>query len=136
MSNTIILNIITPGRLPITEEIISLTTENSDGKIQFMGGHAPIISSTVPTITKIKTVEGIEKDIFTSTGIVRVKSKVIDFCIDSMNFKDEIDFSRAKEAKKRAEKRLKERKDIDILRAEKALERANARIKLVEEFKC
>ena len=54
MSNTIKLNIIAPGRSPITEEIISLITENSSGQIEFMRGHAPIISSTIPTISRIK----------------------------------------------------------------------------------
>ena len=35
MSNLIKLNIIAPGRGPITEEIISLITENSSGQIEF-----------------------------------------------------------------------------------------------------
>ena len=51
MSNIIKLNIIAPGRNPITEEIISLITENSSGQIEFMRGHTPIISSTIPTIS-------------------------------------------------------------------------------------
>ena len=61
MSNTIKLNIIAPGRSLITEEIISLITENSSGQIEFMRGHAPIISSTIPTISRIKTADGAEK---------------------------------------------------------------------------
>ena len=66
MSNTIKLNIIAPGRSPITEEIISLITENSSGQIEFMRGHAPIISSTIPTISRIKTADGAEKKILYS----------------------------------------------------------------------
>ena len=54
MSNLIKLNIIAPGRCPITEEIISLITENSSGQIEFMRGHTPIKSSTIPNISKIK----------------------------------------------------------------------------------
>ena len=132
MSNTIKLNIIAPGRSLITEEIISLITENSSGQIEFMRGHAPIISSTIPTISRMKTADGAEKRIFTATGIVRVKDNIIDFCVDSMNYKEEIDLRRAEESKERAEKRLKQKENIDILRAEKSLARAIARITLAQ----
>ena len=80
--NLIKLNIIAPVRGPITEEIISLITENSSGQIEFMRGHTPIISSTIPTISRIKTANGEEKKIFTATGIVRVKNNIIDFIIN------------------------------------------------------
>ena len=132
MSNTIKLNIIAPGRSPITEEIISLITENSSGQIEFMRGHTPIISSTIPTISRIKTADGAEKKIFTATGIVRVKDNIIDFSVDSMNYQEEIDLRRAEESKERAEKRLKQKDNIDVLRAEKSLARAIARIRLAQ----
>ena len=132
MSNLIKLNIIAPGRGPITEEIISLITENSSGQIEFMRGHTPIISSTIPTISRFKTASGEEKKIFTATGIVRVKNNIIDFSVDSMNYQEEIDLRRAEESKERAEKRLKQKDNIDVLRAEKSLARAIARIRLAQ----
>ncbi|MCQ2969415.1 MAG: F0F1 ATP synthase subunit epsilon [Clostridium sp.] len=132
MSNTIKLNIIASGRNTITEEITSLATENSSGQIEFMRNHAAIISSTIPTISKIKDANGLEKKIFTSTGIVRVKDNIIDFCVDSMNYEEEIDLIRAQESKERAEKRLKQKDNIDVLRAEKSLARAIARIRLAQ----
>ena len=50
---------------------------------------------------------------------------------DSAEFKEEIDKTRAENAKKRAEKRLKEHdKTVDLKRAELALKRSLARIKI------
>ena len=97
-----------------------------------MKGHTPIISSTIPTISRIKTANGEEKKIFTATGIVRVKNNIIDFSVDSMNYQEEIDLRRAEESKERAEKRLKQKDNIDVLRAEKSLARAIARIRLAQ----
>lgn len=133
MSKTIKLSIITPGKAPITEEIISLITESSDGKVEFMRNHCPIIISTIPTISIIKKANGSEEKVFTSTGIISINDNTINFCTDVINFKDEIDVNRAKEAKVRAEKRLAKRDKIDVSRAERALARAKARIQLFED---
>lgn len=132
MSKSIRLNIIAPGKKPISEDVISLNTTNSDGQIEFLGGHAPIISSTIPTISRYKTISGAEVKLFTSTGIISVKDNIINFCTDSIDFKEEIDVNRAKEAKERAEKRLKENSNIDRARAKRALERSIQRLKLAE----
>ena len=54
-------------------------------------------------------------------------------CVDAAEWPKDIDVSRAKEAKERAESRLSNRdKDIDVKRAEIALVRAFARIETVE----
>ena len=132
MINLIKLNIIAPGRGPITEEIISLITENSSGQIEFMRGHTPIIRITRQTKSTNKTATAEENKIFTATGIVPVKNNILDFIVDSMNYQEEIDLRRAEESKERAEKRLKQKDNIDVLRAEKSLARAIARIRLAQ----
>lgn len=130
MSNTIKLNIIAPGKPTISEEIISLSTENSDGRVEFMANHAPIISSTIPTISIIRKVSGEVVNMFTSTGIIYIKDNVINFTCDAYDYAEDIDIARAENAKNRAEQRLKSKENVDIERAGKALQRAIVRIKL------
>lgn len=131
MEKTIKLNIIAPGRETLTEEVLSLTTTEVDGKVEFLANYAPIIVATIPTVSTFTTLNGDKKRLFTSSGIVYIKENIINFCCDSFNFADEIDKDRAEQALKRAEKRMSSKEsNIDIERAKKAFERAKARLEL------
>ena len=132
MGKLIKLNIVAPGREVLTEEIVSLATTESDGKIEFLANYAPTIIATIPTITTYTTIDGNKKNLFTSSGIVYIKDNIINFCCDSFNFPEEIDRERAEQSLKRAQERLnnKEKNNIDIERAKKAEARAKARLEL------
>lgn len=132
MGKLIKLNIVAPGREVLTEEIVSLATTESDGKIEFLANYAPTIIATIPTITTYTTIDGNKKNLFTSSGIVYIKDNIINFCCDSFNFPEEIDRERAEQSLKRAQERLnnKDNNNIDIERAKKAEARAKARLEL------
>lgn len=131
MEKSIKLNIIAPGRETLTEEVVSLSTAELDGKIEFLPNYSSVIVATVPTVSTFTTLNGDKKKLFTSSGIIYIKNNVINFCCDSFNFPEEIDVNRAKQALERAEKRLNSKEiNIDIERAKIALARANARLQL------
>lgn len=132
MGKLIKLNIVAPGREVLTEEIVSLATTESDGKIEFLANYAPTIIATIPTITTYTTIDGNKKNLFTSSGIVYIKDNIINFCCDSFNFPEEIDRERAEQSLKRAQERLnnKEKNNIDIERAKRTETRAKARLEL------
>ena len=52
MGKLIKLNIVAPGREVLTEEVISLSTTEFDGKIEILANYAPTIIATIPTIIK------------------------------------------------------------------------------------
>lgn len=132
MGKLIKLNIVAPGREVLTEEIISLSTTEGDGKIEFLANYAPTIVATIPTISTYTTIDGEKKKLFTSSGIVYIKDNIINFCCDSFNLPEEIDRDRAEQSLKRAQDRLnnKEKNNIDIERAKRAEARAKARLEL------
>ena len=131
MEKTVRLNIIAPGREKLIEEVLSLTTTEVDGKVEFLANYAPIIVATIPTVSSFTTLNGDKKNLFTSSGIVYIKDNIINFCCDSFNFAEEIDKNRAELALKRAEKRINSKEsNIDIERAKKAFARAKARLEL------
>ena len=107
MSATIKLNIISPGNQTITEEVVAVSTKSIDGKVEFQANHAPIIMSTVPTITAFTKEDGSKTEIFTSNGILYIRNNEINFCCDSVNWPNEIDVSRAMAAMERATERIK-----------------------------
>lgn len=132
MGKLIKLNIVAPGREVLTEEIISLSTTEGDGKIEFLANYAPTIVATIPTISTYTNIDGEKKKLFTSSGIVYIKDNIINFCCDSFNLPEEIDRDRAEQSLKRAQDRLnnKEKNNIDIERAKRAEARAKARLEL------
>ncbi|MDU2490187.1 MAG: ATP synthase delta/epsilon chain alpha-helix domain-containing protein [Clostridium celatum] len=132
MGKLIKLNIVAPGREVLTEEIISLSTTEGDGKIEFLANYAPTIVATIPTISTYTDIDGEKKKLFTSSGIVYIKDNIINFCCDSFNLPEEIDRDRAEQSLKRAQDRLnnKEKNNIDIERAKRAEARAKARLEL------
>lgn len=134
MSKTIKLNIISPGKEIITEEVVSVSTRGVDGNVEFQANHAPIITSTVPTITVFIKEDGSDKELFTSSGIVYIRNNEINFCCDSAEWSHEIDVERAKNAMERANKRLNSKDEIDEERAKRALARAMSRLKLKESI--
>lgn len=128
MSKTIKLNIISPGKETITEEVISVNTKGVDGNVEFQANHAPIIMSTIPTVTRFIKKDGSKVELFTSTGIVYIKNNEIKFACDSYNWASEIDINRATSSMERAKERLKSNEIIDEERARRALARAMARL--------
>ena len=115
MGKLIKLNIVYPGREVLTEEVVSLSTTEPDGKIEILANYAPTIIATIPTVSTYTTIDGNKKNLFTSSGIVYIK--------DNKN--------RAKESLKRAQGRLNSKEsNIDIERAKKAEARAKARLEL------
>lgn len=130
MEKSVKLNIIAPGRETVSEDIFSIITTETDGRIEFLANHADSIVATIPTVSSFTTLSGNNKKLFTSAGIVYIKDNVINFCCDSFNFPEEIDRERAKASLERAEGRLKKKDNVDIERAKKALARAKARLEL------
>jgi len=130
MSETFVFKIVAPGKQVETLEIESLITKTNDGQIEINANHAPIIASVVPTISIIKY-EGIREEIFTSYGMLYIEDNILYLCCDTFEKADDIDLSRAENAKQRAKDRLNNHQtSIDVARAKKALERANARLKI------
>jgi F-type H+-transporting ATPase subunit epsilon len=130
MSNTLTINIISPGKDPFIADVESFKTVSVDGEVEFMANHTPIIVSTIPGTTILKSGVNEEK-FFTSSGIITIKDNVLRFCCDAFEKSSDIDITRAEDSKNRAKNRIEEQKNIDIERAKRSLARANARLNTV-----
>ena len=129
MANTFRLKIITPSSVKFDEEVLSILTNTSEGKVEILANHASIVINTVQAITLVTKADGEKVELFTARGLIGFKDNELDFCCGSCETKDEIDVERAKAAKERAEKRLKE-DQYDKERATAALRRALIRLQL------
>lgn len=130
MANTFLLKIITPSHEVYNGEVEKLFLTNADGQLAILANHGNLITSTVPSVVRFQDAKGSTNELFVSTSIVEVTDNKATVCSDAAEFKEEIDFERAEEAKSRAERRLSSSEKYDKNRAKLALIRATERLRL------
>lgn len=123
------LKIITHDKIVFDNEVNEIYTKGVDGEFGVLKGHIPIISALDIGVTKV--VLNDECKFFTTMGgVFQFKNEEATILTDCAECGDDIDITRAKTAKERAEARLAESKaEIDVKRAEASLARAMARLK-------
>ena len=122
------LDITTPRRVVYSNEIDMLIARAIDGNIGIMPGHTPLVTALENSVVRVKK-DDKEIPIPISDGFLEVKPDKINLIVRTAELPEEIDLQRAKKAKERAERRLREEKSkLDQARAEAALDRAVSRI--------
>ena len=127
------LDIITPERVVYRQPVDMVVARAIDGDIGIMPGHTPLVTALETSVLKIIK-DGEEIPVPISDGFLEVKPDQINVIVRTAELPEEIDVERAREARERAERRLREeRARFDETRAQAALERAIARIDAVEK---
>lgn len=120
----------TPMKSAFKGEVEHVMATAADGYFGVLVNHAPMLAALEfgPLFIRIKGGEA--KWYVVSSGFFEILGNKAALLVDTCELKEEIDVQRAKNAKERAERRLKERKEvIDVQRAEAALRRALVRLK-------
>lgn len=131
----ILVEIITPHKIGYKGEVNSITVPGTKGNFQILYNHAPIISSLEIGEIIIEA-DGNEKEYFaTSGGTIEVVDNKVIVLAETFERTRDIDVKRAEEAKRRAEEKLKHKREekIDEIRAELALKRAINRLGSVKK---
>lgn len=127
---TFLLKIINPDRLFYQGEVSFIELHTTEGDVGIYPKHIPMTFIVEPGVIRIHTEEGV-KEAALHAGFIEVLEDKITIMAESVEWPDEIDLERAKEAKIRAERRLNGKEaGIDIAKAELALKRSLARIRL------
>ena len=130
MANTMKLQIITPMRTILDEEVESVVLHTTEGEMCVLYDHEPTV--TLLGYKDLSYTQGGQKKKATALGgFAEITKDKITVLTDASELADDIDVERAQRAKERAEKRLASKEaNIDHLRAEIALKKAIARINL------
>ncbi len=133
MANKILLEIVTPSRMVLSEEVELATAPGSEGMFGVMANHAPLLS-TLKIGEMRYTSGGNAVRMAVSGGFVEVSGNRMTVLAESAERSEEIDVERALRAKERAERRLQEAtaaaERIDVARAQAALARALTRLRV------
>src|SRR5262245_56754569 len=124
------LEIVTPARLLLSEDIDEVTIPGSEGYLGILPGHLPLL--TLLGTGALSFHKGNQKVIFACDGgFAEVLPDRVIVLASKIERPEEIDVSRAKAAKDRAEKELTA-KDVDVDATMAAIKRAQARIEVAQ----
>ena len=134
----ILLEIITPERVVVSEEVDIVTAPGVEGEFGVLAHHAPMVAAIKIGPLRYRLGDS-EEWIAVSGGFCEVSQNKITFLVEAAERAYEIDVERALRAKERAEKRIQEYQakiaEIDYARAKAALQRALTRLVVAERGK-
>ncbi len=129
------LDIVTAERVVFSEDVDVVAAPGIEGQLGVLPHHAPLMSILQPGELLVRK-GGTEFCLAITGGFLEVRPDRIIVLADAAERAEEIDITRAEEAKRRAKQRLEEGvPDIDRARAEAALRRALARLGVVERIR-
>ena len=119
------LRVISPDRIFYEGEAIFLELNTTEGQIGVYKNHVPMTYIIEPGVLRITESEQSVKEAALHSGFIQILQEEITILAEVVEWPEEIDENRAKEAQNRAERRLAATEgDINYRRAELALRRA------------
>ena len=123
------LKVITHEKVVYENDIDELYVKSKDGELGILKDHQPLICALDIGVTKA-VANNETQCIATVGGILQFSNNKATILTDNAELDCDIDVARARQAKERAEQRLRAKDDnIDMARAQIALSKAIARIK-------
>jgi F-type H+-transporting ATPase subunit epsilon len=133
MSNTFQLEIVTPEKMVVKDTAEEMQIPGKDGYLGILPGHAPLITELAVGLISYRK-EGATQYLAVAWGFAEVLPDKVTVLAETAERADEIDVSRAEEARKRAEERLKSgNTETDFTRAQDSLERAETRLEVAQK---
>ena len=131
--NEFYLQIITPERTFYSGKVQSITVNAIGGRCTIMPLHQPIVLATEPGVITI-TANGVSREAFLSEGFLEVRPDETVVFSQAVEWPEEINEQRAKEAKERAEEMIRRTRSASEYRLNRAaLQRAFARLRVKNE---
>ncbi len=132
MAEMIKLEVVTPEKYVVDEEVEIAVAPGVLGEFGVLIGHTPFLTTLKTGTVRYTDANGKERFVFVSGGFAEALPDKVTVLAESAERRRDIDVARADAAQQRAQDRLAQEKaeDIDFVRAKVALERAINRIKL------
>ena len=127
------LDIVTAERVVYSEEVDIVVAPGVEGQLGILPHHAPLMTTLQAGELRVRK-GGEEFSLAISGGFLEVRPDRVIVLADTAERAEEIDISRAEEAKRRAEEWLSGHvPEVDMARAEAALHRSITRLKVAEK---
>jgi F-type H+-transporting ATPase subunit epsilon len=135
MAAHIKLEVVTPGKIVVSENAQIVMAPGVLGEFGVLIGHTPFLTALKTGAVHYTDLEGGEHVVFVSEGFAEALPDKVTILVESAERRRDIDLERARAAVERAQKRMAEQRakdEVDFTRAQAALQRALMRIRLAE----
>jgi len=134
------LQVATPERVVLTEEITSLIVPGAAGYLGVKARHAPLVAELQIGRMWLRRTDGREVNYAIEGGILEVSGDGALVLADCAEAPEEVDIARAEAALERAKRRLSaaldtEEPEIDVTRAQLSLARAANRLLVAARYR-
>lgn len=135
MADTFELCITTPEREFYIGDVESLIMATIEGEMGVLPGHVPMVIALDIAPIRFKE-EDSWLEAVVAGGYAQIKGERVDIMADTAEWPEDIEVSRALDAKRRAEERLQSHlNDVEYIRSQLAKRRAIARLAVVNKIK-
>lgn len=124
------LEIISPDKIFYSNDVYMAEYNTTEGEVGIYANHIPMTQIVAPGVLTITEGEDSQKVAALHSGFVEITQDKVTILAESVEWPEEIDTTRAKEARIRAERRIEAGGEFDLQRAELALRRALIREKV------
>ena len=133
MTDTFQLEIVTPEKLVVKDQAEEMQIPGKNGYLGILPGHAPLITELAVGEISYRN-HGYTHHLAVAWGFAEVLPDKVTILAETAERPEEIDAKRAREAKQRAEERLKSGStETDYARAQDARQRAETRLQVAEK---
>jgi F-type H+-transporting ATPase subunit epsilon len=133
MSDSFQLEIVTPEKVVVRDTALEMQIPGKNGYLGILPGHAPLITELAVGEISYRTLGSLHR-LSVAWGFAEVLPEKVTILAETCERPEEIDIQRAREARQRADERLKSgSSDVDYTRANNALERAENRLAVAEK---
>lgn len=129
MADHMKLKIVAPERIFFEGEATFLEFTTTEGDMGVYPNHIPLTAIIAPGVLRIHEEDQV-REAALMNGFVQILPEEVTILAESVEWPEEIDANRAKEAEIRARRRMEDGKGVDLNRAELALKRALLRQRL------
>jgi F-type H+-transporting ATPase subunit epsilon len=129
---TLKVSVVTPDGPVYESDVEMVVARAQSGELGVLPGHIPMVAPLQIGGVRMKK-GGVTEQVAVSGGFLEVRPDKVTILAQSAEAAEQIDLTRAEEAKRRAEQRLQSKQDdVDYRRAELALQRAINRINVAK----
>lgn len=135
MANKLTLEVVTPDRKVLSQDVEYVGAPGSLGEFGVLPGHIPYLSALGVGNLYFKD-SGRSHYVFVAGGFAEVSKDKVTILAEVAERAEEIDMDRARKAQDRAHQRMVQRQeDMDFNRAQVALQRAVSRLACIDAAK-
>ena len=131
MPGNIKLEIVTPDKAVVSEDVQIVMAPGSLGEFGVLIGHTPFLTTLKVGMVRYTDADGTEHRVFVSGGFAEALPDKVTILAESAERRRDIDLERARAALDRAKQRMEaaQKDAVDYARARAALERALHRLR-------